>query len=158
MMHEQIDEGRMSDTERGRMSQRVSLITLGYADLGRARSFYEALGWSPAAGTESDVDIFFYQALGMIIALWDRAKLAEDTAVSDNEGWGGITLAYCVGSRDEVDGILLRGEQAGGTIARPGGETFWGGYSGVLVDPGGHPWEIAHQPGWTLHEDGSVNL
>jgi predicted lactoylglutathione lyase len=148
----------MSDTERGRMAQRVSLITLGFDDLDRARSFYEALGWTPAPGTAPDADIFFYEGLGMIIALWDRAKLAEDTAVSDDGGWGGVTLAHCVGSRDEVDAILSRGENAGGTIARPGGERFWGGYSGVLVDPGGHPWEIALQPHWTLHDDGSVSL
>jgi predicted lactoylglutathione lyase len=154
----QISRARMTEAERGRMGQRISLITLGFEDLGRARSFYEALGWSPAAGTEPDADIFFYEGLGMIIALWDRAKLAEDTVVSDNGGWGGITLAHCVGSRDAVDVILSSGEKAGGTIARPGRETFWGGYSGVLVDPGGHPWEIAHQPDWTLHDDGSVSL
>jgi uncharacterized protein len=148
----------MSDTERGRMAQRVSLITLGFDDLERARSFYEALGWTSAPGTEPDADIFFYEGLGMIIALWDRAKLAEDTAVSDDGGWGGVTLAHCVGSRDEVDAILSRGENAGGTIARRGGERFWGGYSGVLVDPGGHPWEIALQPHWTLDDDGSVSL
>jgi predicted lactoylglutathione lyase len=151
-------EEEMNTTEQGRMAQRVSLITLGFADLGRARSFYEALGWTAAAGTEPDADIVFYEGLGMIVALWDRGKLAEDTAVSDNGGWGGITLAHSVGSRQEVDAILSRGERAGGTIARSGGETFWGGYSGILVDPGGHPWEIAHNPDWTLHDDGSVSL
>jgi predicted lactoylglutathione lyase len=153
-----VSQARTTEAERGRMGQRVSLITLGFTDLLRARAFYEELGWTPAEGTEPDADIFFYEGYGMIIALWDRAKLAVDTAVSDNGGWGGITLARCVRSRVEVDAILSRGEQAGGRIARAGAETFWGGYSGVLVDPGDHPWEIAHQPGWTLHEDGSVTL
>jgi uncharacterized protein len=106
----------MNTTEQGRMAQRVSLITLGFADLGRARSFYEALGWTAAAETEPDADIVFYEGLGMIIALWDRGKLAKDTAVSDN---GGSSWAHSVGSRQEVDAILSRGERAGGRSPVP---------------------------------------
>ena len=138
------------------MEQRISLITLGVADLARARAFYEALGWT--TGAEPDADVVFFQAGGMILALWDRAKLAADSGVQDSGGYGGVTLAYNVRSPDEVDAVLSEAEAAGALIARPGGETFWGGYSGVFVDPDGHPWEVAHNPRWTVEEDGSVRL
>jgi len=138
------------------MEQRVSLITLGVADLARARAFYEALGWT--TGAEPDDDVVFFQAGGTIVALWGREQLAEDTVVSDSGGWGGITLAHNVRSPAEVDAVLAEAEAAGGTIARPGAETFWGGYSGVFVDLDGHPWEVAHNPHWTLGDDGSVSL
>jgi catechol 2,3-dioxygenase-like lactoylglutathione lyase family enzyme len=138
------------------MEQRVSLITLGVGDLARSRRFYEVLGWSTSAGPEDDV--IFFQAGGSVLALWDRAKLAEDSGVEDGGGWGGVTLAHNVRSPEEVDAIMQQAEKAGATIARPAAETFWGGYSGAFVDPDGHPWEIAHNPGWTLHEDGSISL
>lgn len=137
------------------MEQRVSLITLGVADTARARAFYEALGWE---GESPDGDVVFFQAGGMIAALWGRGKLAEDSAVADNGGWGGVTLAHNVGSPEAVDAVLAEAEAAGATIGRPGAPTFWGGYSGVFVDPDGHPWEVAHNPGWVLAEDGSVRL
>ena len=137
------------------VQQRVSLITLGVEELRRARRFYEALGWR--TGAQEDEDIVFFQTGCMIVALWDRDKLAEDTAVSDEGGWGGITLAHNVGSREEVDGVLAEAEAAGATIARAAAETFWGGYSGVFLDPDGHAWEVAHNPFWTLREDGSVS-
>jgi catechol 2,3-dioxygenase-like lactoylglutathione lyase family enzyme len=138
------------------MEQRVSLITLGVSDLGRARRFYEALGWT--TGAAPDDDVAFFQAGGMIVALWDRAQLAEDSTVADAGGWGGITLAYNVRSPAEVDAVIEEARAAGATIGRPGAETFWGGYSGVFVDPDGHPWEVAHNPYWTLADDGSVRL
>ncbi|CAN5658439.1 VOC family protein [soil metagenome] len=138
------------------MEQRISLITLGVADVARSRAFYEALGWT--SGAEPNDDVVFFQAGGMIVALWGRAELAEDTAVSDEGGWGGVTLAHNVRSPAEVDTVLAEAEAAGATIPRSGAETFWGGYSGVFVDLDGHPWEIAHNPRWTLGEDGSVTL
>ena len=138
------------------MEQRVSLITLGVASLERARQFYEALGWRPAADTPDDVA--FFQAGGMILALWDRAKLAEDSAVHDAGGWGGVTLAHNVASRDQVDAVIAEARAAGAVIGREPAETFWGGYSGVFIDPDGHPWEVAHNPGWILHDDGTVSL
>jgi catechol 2,3-dioxygenase-like lactoylglutathione lyase family enzyme len=138
------------------MEQRVSLITLGVADVGRARSFYESLGWRTDA--KPDDDVVFFQAGGMIVALWGREDLAEDSVVQDNGGWGGVTLAHNVRSPQEVDAVLSEAAAAGATIARPGAETFWGGYSGVFVDPDGHPWEVAHNPGWTIGEDGSISL
>jgi catechol 2,3-dioxygenase-like lactoylglutathione lyase family enzyme len=138
------------------VEQRVSLVTLGTKDLDRARRFYEALGWVPVDG-DSD-DVFFFQAGGMVVALWDRATLAEDSGVEDPGGWGGVTLAHNVGSPKEVDEVIAEAEAAGATIARHGAETFWGGYSGVFIDPEGHPWEVAHNPGWELREDGSISL
>ncbi len=138
------------------MEQRVSLITLGVGDLGRARRFYEALGWT--TGAKPDDDVVFFDAGGAVLALWGRTELAADTVVEDTGGWGGITLAHNVRAPEEVDAVLAEAEAAGGTILRPGGTTFWGGYSGVFVDPDGHPWEIAHNPRWTLHDDGSISL
>ncbi len=136
------------------MEQRVSLVTLGVADLDRARSFYEALGWSGI----SDQDVVFFQAGGMVVALWGRDELAEDSRVDDPGGWGGVTLAYNTRSRAEVDAVVEEARAAGARIGREPAETFWGGYSGIFVDPDGHPWEVAHNPGWTVHDDGSVSL
>lgn len=137
------------------MENRLSLVTLGVADTGRARAFYEALGWS---GMSPDGDVVFFQAGGMILALWGRDKLAEDSRVEDPGGWGGVTLAYNVGSPSEVDAVLADAAAAGAVIGRPGAATFWGGYSGVFIDLDGHPWEVAHNPGWVLAADGSVHL
>jgi catechol 2,3-dioxygenase-like lactoylglutathione lyase family enzyme len=137
------------------MENRLSLVTLGVADVARARAFYEALGWT---GQSPDGDVVFFQAGGMILALWGRAKLAEDSAVSDSGGWGGVTLAYNVGSPAEVDAVLEDAAAAGATIGRPGATAFWGGYTGIFIDPDGHPWEVAHNPGWELQADGSVHL
>jgi uncharacterized protein len=138
------------------MDQRVSLVTLGVSDLEQERAFYEALGWNTGAGPGDDV--VFFQAGGMIVALWDRGKLAEDSTVADGGGWGGVTLAYNVSSPAEVDEVIEEARKAGATIGREPAETFWGGYSGVFVDPGGHPWEVAHNPRWTVADDGSVSL
>ena len=138
------------------MEQRLSLITLGVSDLARARAFYEELGWKTRAEPEDDV--VFFQSGGMIVALWGRDQLAEDSGVEDNGGWGGITLAHNVRSPEEVDEVIDEARRAGARIAREGEETFWGGYSGVFVDPDGHPWEVAHNPRWTIADDGSTRL
>jgi hypothetical protein len=138
------------------LDQRLSLVTLGVVDLARARGFYEALGWKSGAAPADDV--VFFQAGGMIVALWGREQLAEDSGVEDPGGWGGITLAYNARSPEEVDSVIAEAERAGAQIARYGAETFWGGYSGVFVDPEGHPWEVAHNPHWTIADDGSVRL
>jgi uncharacterized protein len=138
------------------MDQRLSLVTLGVSDLARSRAFYEALGWTTGAAPADDV--CFFQCGGMIVALWSRKSLAEDSTVEDTGGWGGITLAYNTRSSAEVDEVLREAEAAGATIGRPGAETFWGGYSGVFIDPDGHPWEVAHNPHWTIGPDGSVTL
>jgi catechol 2,3-dioxygenase-like lactoylglutathione lyase family enzyme len=138
------------------MEQRVSLVTLGVSDLARAREFYGALGWRPA-GYDSE-DIAFFQAGGMVVGLWDRSQLAQDSAVTDGGGWGGVTLAHNVRSPEEVHAVIEEARAAGATIGREPAGTFWGGYSGLFIDPDGHPWEVAHNPGWTILPDGSVTL
>jgi predicted lactoylglutathione lyase len=138
------------------VEQRVTLITLGVADLARSRAFYEALGWTTGANPADDV--VFFQAGGLVVALWSRESLAEDSGVEDGGGWGGVTLAHNVGSPAQVDAVIAEAEAAGATIPRRGAETVWGGYSGVFVDPDGHPWEVAHNPHWKLAADGSVRL
>ncbi|HEX9376673.1 MAG TPA: VOC family protein [Actinomycetota bacterium] len=138
------------------MEQRLSLVTLGVRDLERSRRFYEALGWTTGAAPGDDV--VFFQAGCMVVALWDRASLAEDSGVEDGGGWGGVTLAHNVRSPAAVDAIISLARASGAEIPREGAERFWGGYSGVFVDPDGHPWEVAHNPDWTLRDDGSVSL
>jgi uncharacterized protein len=138
------------------MDQRLSVVTLGVRDLERARAFYERLGWRTRA--EPGDDVVFFQGPGYVMALWDRDKLARDSGVTDSGGWGGVTLAHNVRSPVEVDAILGEALAAGGTIVREGAETFWGGYSGVFLDPDGYPWEVAHNPRWVLNEAGSVTL
>ena len=138
------------------MEQRVSLVTLGVRDLGRARRFYEALGWTTGAGPDDDV--VFFQAGCMVVSLWGREQLTEDSGVEDSGGWGGVTLAHNVGSPEAVDAVMREAEAAGAAITREASPTFWGGYSGAFADPEGHAWEIAHNPHWTLAEDGSIRL
>ena len=138
------------------MDQRVSLITLGVSDLARSRAFYEGLGWTSGAAPSDDV--VFFQCGGMVVALWDRSRLAEDSCVTDGGGWGGITPAYNTRSPDEVDAVIEEARAAGATIGREPAETFWGGYSAVFIDPDGHAWEVAHNPHWTLRDDGTVAL
>src|ERR1043166_3516822 len=115
------------------MEQRLSLITIGVRDLARSRRFYEALGWKSAAAPADDV--VFFQAGCMAVALWGRQQLAEDSVVEDSGGWGGVTRAYDTRSPEEVDAVLEEARAAGGTVARAGEKTFWGGYSGVFIDP-----------------------
>jgi len=138
------------------VEQRLSLVTLGVSDLGRARRFYEALGWQ--TGAAPDDDVAFFQAGGTVLALWGRGELAEDSGVEDGGGWGGVTLAHNVRSPEEVDAVLAEAERAGATITRAAGPAFWGGYTGVFTDPDGHAWEVAHNPHWEFAPDGSVVL
>jgi len=138
------------------VEQRLSLVTLGVRDLPRSRGFYEALGWHTRAAPDDDV--VFFQTGCMIVALWGRAELAEDSAAEDAGGWGGITLAHNVSSPGEVDAVIEEARAAGATIGREPATTFWGGYSGVFLDPDGHPWEIAHNPHWAIGADGSTTL
>ena len=139
----------------GRVEQRLSLVTLGVGDLEASRgSTRRSAGGRPRAPE----GVYFFQSGGMVFALWGRDELAVDSGVTDNGGWGGITLAHNVSSPAEVDAVIEEARAAGATIAREPAETFWGGYSGVFVDPDGHPWEVAHNPGWPLGEDGSITL
>ena len=138
------------------MEPRISLITLGVADLSRARAFYEALGWR---GQEIE-ETYFVQTGGSAVVLWARPKLADDAGIADggSDGFGGVALAQNVRSRGEVDEILDAARAAGATITKAAEETFYGGYAGYFADPDGHLWEIAHNPGFTLEPDGSLTL
>lgn len=138
------------------MQQSLSLVTLGVADYDRATAFYEALGWSV---TWESQETAFYQANGVVVVLWSREKLAADMGIEDeSRGWGGIGLAHNVGSRDEVEAIVAAARDAGAAITREPAETFYGGYAGAFRDLDGHVWEIAHNPGFGLRDDGSVTL
>jgi len=139
------------------MEQRLSLITLGVADLARARAFYEqGLGFE--RGNDDD-EVAFYQLPGLVLALWDRSELAADAGVEDaGPGFGGLALAQNQRSRDEVDAVIAQAERAGARVLKPASDTEWGGYSGYVADPDGHVWEIAHNPFWTIHEDGRTTL
>lgn len=137
------------------MEQRVSLITLGVRDLARATEFYRRLGW---IGQETQSTVFF-QAGGLAVVLWDRAELAADAGVDDaGASFGGIALAHNVRSTDEVDQLLATAAEAGATITQPARTTFYGGYAGCFVDTEGHAWEVAHNPGFALNEDGTLTL
>lgn len=138
------------------MEQRLTVVTLGVADLQRARAFYETIGWHSDSAPE--MGVVFFQAGGLVLALWDRDSLAQDSGVEPGHGYGGVTLAYNARSPKEVDAVIDEARAAGGTITREGGETFWGGYSGVFLDLDGHPWEVAHNPHWTITPDGGVKL
>jgi uncharacterized protein len=139
------------------MEQRVSLITLGVRDLSRARTFYEALGWK---GQEFEETVFF-QAGGLGLVLWGRDKLASDCGLADagpTGGFGGVALAHNVRSPEEVDAVLTAAEQAGATITKPAATSPLGFYTGAFTDPDGHPWEVAHNPGFPLAPDGSLTI
>jgi uncharacterized protein len=138
------------------VKQSISLITLGVGDVARATAFYRALGWSPAREIEETV---FLQANGVVLVLWSRAKLAADMGLDDvDPGWGGIALAHNVGSREEVEALTEQAREAGATVTREPGETFYGGYAAGFRDLDGHVWEIAHNPGFGLLSDGSVEV
>jgi catechol 2,3-dioxygenase-like lactoylglutathione lyase family enzyme len=140
------------------MDQRLSIVTLGVADLARARRFYcDGLGWrESSAGNES---VSFIDAGGVVLGLYGREALAEDAGVPDEgDGFSGFALAHNVASEAEVDRVLAEAVEAGATLVKPGQKVFWGGYSGYFADPDGHLWEVAHNPFFPLDADGRVQL
>jgi predicted lactoylglutathione lyase len=138
------------------MKQSVSLITLGVADYERAKAFYETIGWSPAMDIEETA---FFQANGVVLVLWSRDKLAADMGVADDGArWGGVALAHNVTSDEEVRSVIEEARATGAEIIREPSPTFYGGYAGAFRDPDGHVWEVAHNPGFGLTDDGSVIL
>jgi uncharacterized glyoxalase superfamily protein PhnB len=140
------------------MEPRISLVTLGVADIVRARRFYEALGWK-ASGASND-SVVFFQLGGMALSLYGRTALAEDAHLkpATADGFGGITLAYNGRTKAEVDAVMALAGSVGGTILKPAQDVFWGGYSGYFADPDGHPWEVAWNPGFPIAEDGTIRL
>ena len=138
------------------MEQRVSLITLGVADVTRARDFYERLGWR---GQKVEGTVFF-QAGGMVLVLWGQANLAQDGGMHDGQtdGFGGVALAQNVRSEADVDDIVTAALRAGATVTRSPAKTFYGGYAGYFTDSDGHLWEIAYNPEFPLAADGSITV
>jgi predicted lactoylglutathione lyase len=137
------------------MDQRLNVITLGVEDVPLAAAFYGRLGWDVGF---TDGDIVMFQAGPMIVSLWSRAKLADDTGVAaPGDGWGGFTLGYAVGGPSEVDALCDAAVTAGATVTRAPVEKPFG-YSGVFADPDGHTWEIAWVKGLERHDDGTVSL
>jgi predicted lactoylglutathione lyase len=129
------------------MEQRISLVTLGVSDLARARRFYEALGWSDAE--QPDDEVCFFQAGGLVIGLWSALG---------GHGAPGIELAYNVRSPEEVTEVLNEAVEAGGSIIRHAAIAAWGGTTGAFADPDGYAWEVAYNPQWSLHPDGTVHI
>jgi catechol 2,3-dioxygenase-like lactoylglutathione lyase family enzyme len=139
------------------MEQRLSLVTLGVADVACSRRFYERLGWKVSGA--SNESIAFFQLGGVALALFGRAALARDAGLpGEGRGFGGITLAHNVRAREEVDAVLARAKEAGARILKSAEDAFWGGYSGYFADPDGHPWEVAWNPQFPLRDDGGLQL
>ena len=140
------------------MNQHLHIITLGVGDLNRARSFYTGtLGWTLSAS--SNDDIAFFQAGGVVLALYPRKALAEDAVVPAEEGgFGGMTLAYNTRSELEVDEIIADLKLKGVTILKTPQKVFWGGYHAYFADPDGNPWEVAFNPFFPFDNAGNLNL
>jgi uncharacterized protein len=137
------------------VEQRISIVTLGVDDLGRARAFYERMGWR---GQEVEETVFF-QAGPMALVLWGRDKLAADSGVPDDgSGFDRVTLAQNVRSAAEVDAVVAAAAEEGASVTRQPATTFYGGYAGVFLDPDGHAWEISFNPGFTITDDGALVL
>ncbi len=140
------------------MEQRLNVVTLGVSDVATSTAFYKRLGWSPAKSA-SNQRITFFQMGGSVLALYGRKELAEDAMLPHWEGgFGGVTLAHNVGSRDNVDAALAAAKQAGARILKPAQDVFWGGYSGYFADSDGHPWEVVWNPYATFGKGGSLRL
>ncbi len=137
---------------------RISLVTLGVADVARATSFYERLGWRRSSASQAAIT--FFHTGGPVLALFGGDALAADAGVPAGPApaFRGVALAVNVTGPDEVDSVLSEAVAAGGTLVKAGVATDWGGYSGYFADPDGHLWEVAHNPGFPLDENGAIVL
>jgi catechol 2,3-dioxygenase-like lactoylglutathione lyase family enzyme len=139
------------------LERRISLITLGVADVARSTDFYQKLGWSRSSASNDDVT--FIQLKGTVLGLFSRSHLAADARVENTPpGFSGVTLAYNVASEIGVDAVVKFVVSCGATLVKAPEKVFWGGYSGYVADPDGHLWEIAHNPFFPLDEHGHVVL
>lgn len=139
------------------MEQRLSVVTLGVADLERARRFYEeGLGWKRG---NQHAEVIFFQLNGMILSLFSREHLAADAQVpAEGSGFSGIVLAYNARDKADVDAVMMEAERAGARILKNAQDVFWGGYSGYFADPDGHLWEVAWNPEWEVTPEGAVRM
>lgn len=140
------------------MDQRVSIITLGVADLARAVGFYrDGLGWRMSSA--SDEEVAFFQAGGIVLALFPRPALAEDACIApEGSGFCGVSLSQNVFEPEQVEQALDEAAAAGGAILKPAQPTAWGGVHGYFADPDGYPWEVAWNPSFDFAPDGSLIL
>ena len=138
------------------MEPRISIVTIGVADMARMRRFYTDLGF---VASESPESVTFFQAGGMILSLYGRAALAEDAHVTDSKAeFSGVSLAHNVRSEADVDAVLAHAVTCGAKLLKPGQKVFWGGYSGYFADPEGNLWEVAHNPFFPLDTKGNITL
>jgi predicted lactoylglutathione lyase len=134
---------------------RISIITLGVADLARSRAFYESLGW--ATSPASMPTITFFEMQGSVFGLYEWSALADDAKVSpEGSGFRGVTLAMNLATTDEVDAVFAEWVAAGATAVVEPHTAFWGGYSSYVADPDGHLWELAHNPYARLDDEGRL--
>lgn len=139
------------------MEPRLSFVTLGVADMKVSRKFYETLGFRASAASQESVT--FFDAGGVVLALFGREDLAIDAAVpSGPSGFSGVALAHNVASEDDADRAIAEAVAAGGRLLKPAQKAFWGGYSGYFADPDGHIWEVAFNPFFPLDAAGRVKL
>jgi predicted lactoylglutathione lyase len=138
---------------------RITVLTLGVADLGKATRFYESVLSAP--GNKSYEGVVFFELPGSWLSLYPRERLAEDISSEISlrpAGFSGVTLAYNARSRQEVEEIIAQASEAGGCVVKPPQETFWGGFSGYFADPDGHFWEVAWGPMFTFSENGELRF
>jgi len=134
----------------------VSVVTLGVADLERARDFYAAWGWTPH---DAGADVVFYQGNGIVVSLFLLESLAVDQGRAGAAlGTGAVTLAQNYATEAEVDERFRTAVAAGATMLKPPDRTDWGGYGGYIADPDGHVWELAVNPFWALDINGDVTM
>ncbi len=140
------------------MESRINIITLGVSDITRSRLFYEKMGW--IASSASNENIVIFHSKGTALALFPESMLAADAHTEPTKmiGFRGITLAYNVPSKPEVEKILDQAKAAGGKIIKEAQDVFWGGYSGYFADPDNHLWEVAWNPYWPLQSDGTIQI
>jgi catechol 2,3-dioxygenase-like lactoylglutathione lyase family enzyme len=141
------------------MRPRIDFITLATADLDAARAFYrDGLGWQPLLDVPGEI-VFFQTGPGLVLGLFDSAQFRDDVAgaVSDTR-LTGLTLAHNVGSPEEVESLVSAAVGAGARLVKPPQRAAFGGYHGHVADPNGVLWEICHNPGWSVDDDGTVRL
>lgn len=139
------------------MEQRISIVTLGVADLKKSTAFFERLGWTRSVKALDSIS--FFQCGGIAFSLYPLAALAEDVGIPvERSGFSGVTISHNGRSKEDVDAIMAEAERAGAEIVKPAKDAFWGGYSGYFRDLDGHLWEVAWNPDMPLDEAGAVSL
>lgn len=141
------------------MKPRISILTLGVADLERTLVFYrDGLGLQTEGIIGQEFEhgavVFFELAGGLKLALWAQSDLAHDTGLPIQPvSPTALSIAHNVSRRDEVDEIMAAAVRAGAETVKPAEDTLYGGYAGYFKDPDGHLWEIAWNPQMLPPED-----